>query len=515
MRVRQLREAVESNKIAYYRPHRKQREFHAADRHVVRLVYGGNQSGKTTCGAVEAIAHALGERPWLPPDHPDRRVRLPNGDPIPVPNVGRIAVENFETNVVQTLDVKMKEWAPKGAIVEVMRSPRGVPLKYTFSNHSVIYLMSYEQDDEVYEGTIGHWAWCDEPPPQRKFNGLRRGLIANHGHIWLTLTPLSEPWINEVLAAKANIPGSHVWMSSFDIWDNCVMNGGYLSEDAIKVFLEDLPPAERMAREHGRPLHLAGLVFPEWRAEPPFWVDPFEIPDHWPRVELCDPHPRKPIAIMWAALSPDNVWYAYRELFDESLTTVRDVSDRVHECEGWELIGERYDFEVHDKIPVYRATRDAENVVLRAIDNSANEHERTSGDTINDQFTRYDLYHIEAPKRNKDAGFKAIRTALKLRTEWAKPGLVVFNTCPTIKRNFTNFVWDRWGSSRQSALKGDKQEVVKWNDDFIDLIRYLFQMRLTYSMLRSKAFRFNRRDDDDVDTVDRAYSRIRRGRWRT
>ncbi len=509
VRVRELREAVSANMIAYYKPIGKQAEFHSSDTAQVRLVMGGNRSGKTTSGVIEAIAHSLGERPWLPEDHENRRVRLCNGDPIPVPNIGRVVVENFEVNVKQTLHQKMLEWAPKSAIKKVLTNPRGVPIEYQFANGSVIYVLSYEQDDEAFEGPNGHWAWCDEPPPQRKFNGLRRGLVDFDGHIWLTMTPLTEPWINEVLWSKANNAGSHIRGWTYDIWDNCVENGGYLSRRAIQSFLEDLPAQERAAREHGRPLHLAGLVFPEWQPNPPFWIDPFPIPSHWPRVELCDPHPRKPIAIMWAALSPDNVWYIYRELFDPELRTVRDVGDAIRDMEGWNIEGERYDWQLHEMMPVYRRGIGTEQIALRIIDTSANEQERTSGDTVADQFGRLGLYHVDAYKRNRDAGLNAIHTALQLRTEWAKPGLVVFNTCPTIKKNFTSYVWDRWGNSRQSALKGEKQDVVKWNDDFIDLIRYMFQMQLSYSMLRSNAFRA--KESDAGDDRDNSFLTLRRG----
>lgn len=497
VRVRQLKEAVNASKIRYYRPIGQQPEFHAADQSEVRLVLGGNRSGKTTAGTVEAVSHALGERLWLPEDHVDRRVRLCNGDPIPVPNVGRIAVENFEINVVQTIHPKMLEWTPKGEIVNIQKNQRGVPVRYDFKNGSVIHVMSYEQDDEAFEGPNGHWAWCDEPAPQRKFNGLRRGLVDFDGHIWMTMTPLSEPWINEVLHSKANVRGSHVRSFNFDIWDNCVDNGGYLSRRAITSFLEDLPPAERAAREHGRFLHLAGLVFPEWQAKPPYWVDPFDIPPHWPRVTVIDPHPRKPIAVMWAAVSPDNVWHVYRELYSNDLTTVDDVSYTMHEAEGWKFAGMRYNHTLDRPIPVWRETADTEHIALRIEDNSANEQERTSGLTVAETFAALGIYCVDAYKRNRDSGLNAIRTALKVKFEWQSPGIIIFNTCSTVKQNFENYVWDRWGTSRQAALKGEKQDVVKSNDDFLDCIRYIFQMRLTYNMLRAKAFKPERDEEDE------------------
>jgi len=504
-KVRSLKDAVNSNRVRFYKPIGQQRDFHAADTAEIRVVMGGNRSGKTTSGAVEAISHALGVRSWLPSDDPHHLVRLSDGDPIPVPNVGRIICENFEVNVVQTIHPKITEWAPAGAIKSVQRNQRGVPVRYDFANGSVIHILSYDQDDRAFEGPNGHWAWFDEPPPQRKFNGIRRGLIDFNGTCWLTMTPLAEPWINQTLVDKANDANGRICVFYYSIWDNCIDNGGTLSRRAIQSFLDDLPEDERQAREFGIPLHLAGLVFPDWRPSPPFYVPAFKIPSYWPRVVVIDPHPRKPVAVLWAAISPDNIIYIYRSIFDRRLRTVDDVCNRIYTLEGYEFNGRRW-------IP----TEKAEDIALRIIDTSANETERTSGESVAEQFAERGLYCVDAYKRNKDAGINSIREALRIRTDWHKPGLVVFNTCPEVKQNFLNYVWERWGSSRMQGTKGEKQEVVKSNDDFLDCIRYIYQMRLTYSMLKSKAFHKTHADrDDDIGGTPLELKPLRQKSWTT
>ena len=80
-----LEEAYRGSKISFYQPIGQQPEFHAASECSVRLVLGSNRSGKSVAGVVEAIANSLGYRPWLAEDHPDRIVRLTNGEPIPGP----------------------------------------------------------------------------------------------------------------------------------------------------------------------------------------------------------------------------------------------------------------------------------------------------------------------------------------------------------------------------------------------------------------------------------------------
>lgn len=470
-----LEGAYRGSKVSFYQPIGNQPEFHAADNCAVRLVLGSNRSGKSVAGVVEAISNSLGYRPWLSEDDPHRVVRLTNGEPIPVPNVGRVIAQNFEQAIVQTIWPKFEEWAPKGQY-KIKRDNRGIPKKILWKNGSVIHFMSNDQDDMAFEGTNGHWVWADEPIDYSKYVGLKRGLMDFSGHMWMTMTPLSQPWIADVIANRANEPGSSVRLFKFSIWDNCIDNGGHIRREDIEEFLSDLREDELEARLHGNFLHLAGRVYKEWEPEEPFWVDPLDIPDTWPRVCVIDPHPRKPIAVLWAAVNPDGQWYVYRDLFDPNLRTVSDVSARIKELEGW----------THSETGEWQRGSGAEPVCLRIIDSSANEQERTSGDTIWKRFAAEQLWCAIAKKRNAQAGYDAIHDALKLQREWSEPGLVVFNTCKHVKHDFLNFCYDDWATSKQRETKGDKQDYRKVHDDFIDCIRYIFQMGITYRSLRSQ-----------------------------
>lgn len=476
--------AYATKKILFYEPIGQQPAFHSADNAAVRLVLGSNRSGKSVAGVAEAIAHSLGYRPWLPEDHPDRVVKLQNGEPIPVPNIGRVIAQNAQQAIKQTIWPKYEEWAPRGWYT-VKRDNRGIPTEITWKNGSKVYLMSNEQDDMAFEGTNGHWFWGDEPFDYRKYTGLRRGLVDFDGHAWMTMTPLTQPWIHDTIVSRVGDPDGSVKMFKFSIWDNCKDNGGHLSRSAIEEFLSDLREDELEARLHGNFLHLAGRVFKEWQPEPPYWVDPYQIPATWPRVCVIDPHPRKPVAVLWAAISPDDQLVVYRDLYDQRLRTISQVSDAIKEAEGWYRMGGEW-----------RRGDDAEIIAHRIIDNSAQEQERTSGDTIARRFAREGLPCELAKKRNAQAGYDAIHEALETgKFEWDEPGLIVFNTCRHTKQNFLNFCWDTWQTDKQRDLKGDKQEVRKNHDDFIDCIRYIYQAQIDYGMLKRNA-RLMAEDDD-------------------
>ena len=477
-------QAFQQQKIVFFKPNPKgqQQEFFEAQLANVRLVLGSNRSGKTVVGCMEAIAHALGFRPWLPEDHPLRTVRLADGNPIPVPNVGRIIAQNFEQAIRQTILVKLEEWLPNSAVVKIEKNTRGIPVCYTLYNKSKIHLMSNDQDDMAFEGPNGHWFWADEPIDYRKYTGLKRGLVDFNGHCWMTMTPLSQPWINDIIVRRANEPGSGVTMFKFSIWDNCVENGGHLSRAAIEEFLSDLREDELEARLHANFLHLAGLVYKKWEPRAPYWIDPYDIPVSWPRIQFVDPHGRKPLALMWAAVSPENQLIVYRSVFKAELRTVKQAAEYMKHVEGWGL-------DAAGKPPAVPPP-EAENIVLRIIDWSAEEEERTSGVSIRTKFAEFGLFYVKAKKANAAYGYDAIHDALVLPDyEWATPGLVVFNCCRDVKQNFMNFCHEEWQTSRQRDIHGEKEGYRKANDDFIDLIRYYFQHRMTYSMLAREARR--------------------------
>ena len=480
-----------TNKIIFYRPLPKgdQRRFFLKQESSVRLVLGSNRSGKTATGAVEAIAHSLGYRPWLSEDDPLRIVRLPNGEPIPVPNVGRVLAQNYRQAINQTIWPKYQEWAPMHLIKKVTRNAQGIPTELYWTNGSITYFMSDDQDDMAFEGPNGHWVWIDEPCGYRKYTGLKRGLVDFDGHLWLTMTPLGAFWLNESVVERAENPDSGVTMFKFSIWDNLIENGGYLSRRAVEEFLSDLREDEMEARLHGNFIQLAGRVYKEWEPREPFWIDPFDIPPSWPRVVIIDPHPRKPIAVLWLAVSPDDQVYCYRELYDNNLKTVAEVAEKMRQLENHPQYG-------------------PEPVVHRIIDTSSQEPDRVAGESIRWAFWQAGIRCALANKRNAQAGYDAIHTALKKGPyEWDEPALLVFKTCPTVKSNFMNFAFDDWQTSGQRDIMGEKDAIRKTNDDFIDCIRYYYQARLSYWGLKGMMRRNEERAyEEEAEDMSRKFT---------
>ncbi len=172
----------------------------------------------------------------------------------------------------------------------------------------------------AFEGWSGHWAWFDEPPPRELFVGTMRGLIDFRGRAWLTLTPISEPWLFDEIVGKAD--GKKVWFTTVDIRDN-----PYLSEEAIADFESKLLPEEVEARIHGKFVHLAGRVYKSLDTSIHCVNDMPKGWESWPVYFALDPADRRPHHGMWACISPNDELY----IFDEIVYTgiLDDLCERI------------------------------------------------------------------------------------------------------------------------------------------------------------------------------------------
>jgi phage terminase large subunit-like protein len=366
----------------------------------------------------------------------------------------------------------LNEWLPQDFVESSIKNQQGVVDTVQFKNGSRIRFMTYNQQPKEFEGFKAHWAWYDEPPTHGIYISNERSLIDYGGRSWFTLTPVRQPWIwTELVSKEGEDPTIEVFRMS--IWDNCDENGGHLKREYIEYFLARLPTEERKSRETGEFLHLQGRVFSEWLPKRPFWVPygDLAIKNYWPRVMAIDPHPRKPIAVIWCAISPDtDLWYAYRELYDPMLRTVQDVAEKIHELERGEVEDSRR--------------------VFRIIDPSSRENERTADSSVYEAFADYGIECELAQKSDRDGRRKKLREKLILDTVYNVPGLVTIappfgspsnpdrsigdGGCPRLRHEFLNYVWDEWEAATKDK-HDPKQEPLKKDDDLLDGLMYLCQ----------------------------------------
>jgi hypothetical protein len=338
LELAKLRKAValkRENGLAFYRPHPKQEVFHKAHWAKLRYLRTGNRFGKSTAGTAEDCAWALGERPWISVDDPERHAGLPKRS-----TKGLIIVADWDkAREIYTSQEpgeamgKLFKFLPKSSIQGIHKNQAGeidcVMVKSVWGGTSYIYIdtvKSFKANPMGQES--GHWDWIhvDEPCPKAMWIANSRGLIDNDGSAWFTCTPITEQWINELFVPRTRLrdefpdgtefPGKK-WIMTGSSHDNIT-----LTKEAIQRFADQLTPEEREARINGRPKTMQGVVYSQFDTErhvyhelPKGWED-FDSPpeDYTIRVAI-DPHPKTPHAVLFAATAPTGQTFFYKEYF--------------------------------------------------------------------------------------------------------------------------------------------------------------------------------------------------------
>ncbi len=432
-----------------YIPHKKQVEFHSSTS-PLRGVFGGNRSGKTEMGTLEARFHATGDYPsWYP-----KLGRFSGA------TRGRIVVTDYKKGSNEVLEPKILKWFTPDIIHKIERFQGHIVkmfIKHKTGGISTIDVMTHEQDSMAFEGWSGHWAWFDEPPPRELFVGTMRGLIDFRGRAWLTLTPISEPWLFDEIVGKAD--GKKVWFITVDIRDN-----PYLSEEAIQDFESKLLPEEIEARIHGKFIHLAGRIFKEFdtyvhciNKMPQGW-------QQWPIYFGLDPADRRPHHGLWACVSPSDELY----FFDEIVFTgiLDDLCSRI-------LIRER------------SSGINPENVIRILDPNKGKTPTSITGLRLIDELANRGVYFTADVNDDIALGHLAVAGRLHYNKEKPisydnKPHIYFYRpqTLECVKQ-LLSYVWEDWkGINRNTrAAKETPKDV---NKDMPDVVRYITMSNPTY-----------------------------------
>jgi hypothetical protein len=414
--------------ILYYQPQAHQEPFHRSQKKV-RMVSGGNQSGKSICSCAEGIQISLGI-------HPYRKT--------PVPNRGRVVANDIKKGLGEVVCELYRRYLPMSEVLKIKSYPGGEMSKIFYRNGSTVDFLTYEQDDKVFEGWTGDWVQWDEPMPRSKYIASLRGLIRRKGFTWMAMTPLDEPWIYDEIYTQAGPGSDRPDVFNFDITDNKT-----LSPEEIAEFASKLTPDEREARLHGRFKHLSGLIYKELRPDIHF-IEPFDIPKDWTRYCAMDYHSRMPCAIVWIAVSPKGAAYVYDELWIDK--TVDVISETI------------------------KAKENGDTVRARFIDSISATPDRITGTSPQREFARHGL-HFRSSTKNWVLGLNAVREYLKLGTDGA-PGIYFMRQrADKVIHSHERYQWDEYSGARE----GEKEEAKKKFAHFPDAVRYILVTRPSYS----------------------------------
>lgn len=423
---------LKTRKTLLYEPMDKQLSFHMSAVKC-RALFGGNRVGKTTAGGMEFLWHVTGIYPdWYPKEQ-----RLSGSVK------GRIVARDFQKGVGEVVTPFLTEWLDSSLIARKIKNPMGIPTKYELKNGSVFDILTHEQSTEQFEGWRGHIAWFDEPPPRDKYVATLRGLVDYSGRHWLTLTPLTQPWIYDEIYTNAD--RARTFVVTIDIREN-----KYLSETDIKEFEASLTEEEKEARLHGRFLHLTGLIYKEFDANIHV-IDPPEIKSHWSRYMAIDAHERTPTAVVWVAVDEKENHYVYDELKLKDMD-IAMMAEAIQAQEG----------NMKAQVKLIDPHNDKDNIAA-------------GGFNIRKELMKNGVFTQRA---NSDPALGKARIKQALTPRYSPvlkqkvPQLRISRYCTNTIYEFQHYIWDEYRRNKEEY--NAKETAKKKNDHFMDCLRYIY-----------------------------------------
>lgn len=291
------------NRILYYKPYAKQREFHLnGASYTERLLMAANRVGKTMCGGAEIAYHLTGLYPdWWEGRRYNRPVR------------GWAAGVTGEStrDVLQAMLIGTKAdgWGsgmiPKHCLSkDKMSLARGVSdlldtvlVKHVTGGWSELKFKSYERGQEKWQGDTLDFVWFDEEPPEDIYVEGYTRIITTNGFVMLTFTPLQGR--SAVVEKFLSDPTSKDKAITSMTLDDAEHITPEMRDKAIAAW----PAHEREARSRGIPTLGGGRIFDI--AESQVECEPFDIPKHWSLIWGMDYGVEHPFAAVAIALDKD------------------------------------------------------------------------------------------------------------------------------------------------------------------------------------------------------------------
>lgn len=413
--------------------HKKQMAFHKCKKRN-RWVFGGNRSGKTECGAVEAL--------WLLRGiHPYRKNK---------PDVFGWAVslsQQVQRDVAQSKILKYlpKSWiddiimisgrkdAPASGIIDQIK------IRNVFGGISTLGFKSCDQGREKFQGCSLDFVWLDEEPPKDVYEECLMRVMDRRGDIFGTMTPLKgETFIyNEIYLNRRNNP--EVWCE-FVSWED----NPFLNKKEIELLYKTLDDNSLDSRRYGKFSRGAGLVYPEFDFSVQV-IPPFAVPKEWYDNISIDPGLNNPLSAHWYATDWDGNVYVIAEHFAAGLD-VAEHAKRILEISGrlgWKT--------------------DGRGRVSALIDSAANQRTLASSKSVAELFCERGV--LVNAKVNKDVFAGICRVKEYLKRGNGLPDIYIFDTCVNMIAEFTGYFW------------ADGDAPVKRDDHCMDELRYYVMSR--------------------------------------
>ncbi len=429
---REQKKRAEHDHLARYNAgkvkHKKQLAFHRSKKRN-RWVFGGNRSGKTECGAVEAVWLARGTHPY--------RKNKKNVSGWVVSLTAQVQRDVAQSKILHYLrpdwieDIVMtsgRKDCPAAGVIDLIR------VRNVFGGISTIGFKSCDQGRERFQGSSLDFVWFDEEPPKDIYEECRMRVADREGDIFGTMTPLKGLTFvyEEIYLNPRGDP--QIWYEFMEWADN-----PFLPKKEIALLENTLDETTKQARRYGKFCTREGLVYPEFD-ESVHVIEPFDVPAAWQDMIAIDPGLKNPLSAHWYAVDFDGNVYVVAEHYaagldvDGHADAIHAISDKI----GWK--------------------RDSRGRLSALIDSAAEAKTLASSRSVSELFYERDI--LVNPRVNKDVfgGIAQVKRYLS-RTN-GLPDLYIFKNCVNMIREFKGYFW------------GSGEAPVKRDDHAMDELRY-------------------------------------------
>jgi len=424
-----------------------------------RMVFGGNQSGKSYTAAYEVSC-------WLRGRHPYRSI------PAGPTQVWCISAEysTLEEGVYRHLlgegdDSLLPPWEIESIGPKVPQ--QNLPSYILMKNKSLVRFKSAKGDArQKFQAAAVGLISIDEEIDRSGWDELQMRTLKTGGNFIISATLVeSYDWIVD-LEKEAEGPDPDYFLTRLHTEEN-----PYLDKPTVAKMKGILSDEEREIRYMGRSRRSTGLVYKDFNDNN--IVKPFDIPYDWPRWQALDPGIRT-FAGLWITVSPKNETFIYREMYEHNVP-LYEIATIIKTLEGFRLnkeLSEQFEhfvWEARDES--IDSSRDPEYMVERFIDDKRSSRLITGDEGVLEQLnSRYGIATTPADK-DKRPGIEDVRY-------WLNHGLKVFDTCENFIREIRRYRIRPPETKKNSNEPID--EPIKKDDHLMDCIRYLAREQLKF-----------------------------------
>lgn len=284
--------------------------LNAGAEYTERAFIAGNRTGKSLTGLYELVCHATGLYPhWWKGKRFNRAVSCYlAGDRAEVirDSLQKDLMGHFEAGT---------GLIPKHLLVTtsaLQGTANGIGtyvIKHVSGSNSTITVKTYQAGVEAFEAAKVDVIMLDEECPINIYVEAQIRTATTNGIVYLTFTPDSGLTDTVLHFLKKPKDGEQPKFVAMVGWEDVP----HLPEKMKQNLLAAIPQHMRDVKTKGIPYLGAGAIYPIPESE--ILINPFKIPDYWPRTYAFDPGWNK-TAVLWAAYDEEtDVIYLYDEYY--------------------------------------------------------------------------------------------------------------------------------------------------------------------------------------------------------